>query len=221
MAAPPAARARVGAGRRPAVGVGPWPVATTRADARRSPVATTSQGACRRPVATARAAAALCLALVGASATAAEAVEESVRGLQGLRRVAVEIAFSPAHAGVPADDAQSRIEDVLRGSLPTAPTLDARSPDKLRLTISVREVSSSELRGFYLPFSGSYGIGLVRLAMERMATVPGPQTPVRAVVWQVERHTRASWRASADEILGIAEDLAELFVEDYRRALGP
>jgi hypothetical protein len=183
------------------------------------PAARTRAGAGRRVSAVPRIA--LCLALAGAGATAAEAVEESVRGLQGLRRVAVEITFSPAHAGVPADDAQSRIEDVLRWSLPTAPAVDARSPDRLRLTISVREVSSSELRGFYLPFSGSYGIGLVRLAVERMVTVPGAQMPVRAAVWQVERHTRASWRASADEILGLAEDLAELFVEDYRRALGP
>lgn len=151
----------------------------------------------------------------------ADAADDSVRGLQGMRRVAVEIAFSPAHPGVPADDAQGRIEEVLRGSLPAAPVLDARSADRLRLIISVREVSSSELRGFYLPFSGSYGIGLVRLAAERMVTAPGVSTPVRAVVWQAERHTRASWRASADEILGIAEDLAELFVEDYRRALAP
>jgi len=162
--------------------------------------------------------AALSTVLAGASA---ESAEESVRGLQGLRRVAVEIAFSPTHPGVPVDDAQARIEEVLRGALPTAPIIDGRSPDRLRLIISVREISSSELRGFYLPFSGSYGIGLVRLAAERMVTAPGVSTPVRAVVWQVERHTRASWRASADEILGLAEDLTELFVEDYRRALAP
>ena len=175
-------------------------------------------GTRRRLAATACVAAVLWLPVAGSGA---EAAEESVRGLQGLRRVAVEIAFSPAHPGVPADEAQSRIEETLRGSLPTAPILDARSPDRLRLTIAVREVSSTELRGFYLPFSGSYGIGLVRLAAERMVTAPGMAAPVRAVVWQVERHTRATWRASADEILGIAEDLAEMFVEDYRRALAP
>ena len=194
------------------------PAARMRAGDRRGPGARRARTG-RRLAAVPRIA--LCLALAGAGAPAAEAVEESVRGLQGLRRVAIEIAFSPAHSGVPADDAQSRIEDVLRGSLPTAPVLDARSPDRLRLTISVREVSSSELRGFYLPFSGSYGIGLGRLAAERMVTVPGAPAPVRAVVWQVERHPRAAWRAAADAILGLAEDLAELFVEDYRRALGP
>jgi hypothetical protein len=184
----------------------------------RPPAARPCAGARLQLAAVACACAALWLPLASARVDAAE---ESVRGLQGLRRVAVEIAFSPAHPGVPADDAQSRIEDALRGSLPTAPFLDARSPDRLRLTIAVREVSSTELRGFYLPFSGSYGIGLVRLAAERMVTAPGVPVPVRAVVWQVERHTRATWRASADEILGIAEDLAELFIEDYRRALAP
>ena len=161
----------------------------------------------------------------GMSATAvvgaAEAADESVRGLQGLRRVAVEIAFSPAHPGVPTDDVQGRIEDVLRGSLPSAPIIDARSADRLRLTISVREVSGNDLRGFYLPFSGAYGIGLVRLAMERPVTLPGVSTPVRAIVWQAERHARADWRHSANEILEIAQDLAEIFVEDYRRALAP
>jgi hypothetical protein len=174
------------------------------------------------PLAGLIAACATCAALwLPPAITSAEAADESVRGLQGLRRVAVEIAFSPAHPGVPVEDVQGRIEDVLRGSLPSAPILDARSADRLRPSISVREVSSSELRGFYLPFSGSYGIGLVRLAAERVVTVPGVSTPVRAVVWQAERHTRASWRASGEEIVGLAGDLAELFVEDHRRALAP
>jgi len=164
----------------------------------------------------------ICFALwLPLAPTGAGAVEESVRGLQGLRRVSVEITFSPAHRGVPTDDAQGRIEEVLRGSLPAAPVIDARSPDRLRLIISVREVSSSELRGFYLPFSGSYGIGLVRLAVERAVTLPGQSAPVRAIVWQAERHARADWRRSAAEILDIAQDLAEMFVEDYRRAQAP
>jgi hypothetical protein len=174
---------------------------------------------CRRAVA--GAAAVMFLSTSALPSSPAEAADEMVRGLQGLRRVAVEIAFSPAHPGVPVDDAQARVEEVLRGSLPGAPIVDGRSPERLRLMISVREVSSSELRGFYLPFSGSYGIGLVRLAMERMVTLPGVPVPVRAVVWQVERHARVAWRLSATEILDIAEDLAEAFVEDYRRAQAP
>jgi len=183
------------------------------------PVQRMRAGACARLAGiAAMAVAALFPVLAG---TSAEAAEESVRGLQGLRRVAIEIAFSPAHPGVPVDDAQARIEGVLRGSLPSAPIVDGRSPDRLRLIISVRQVSSSELRGFYLPFSGSYGIGLVRLAAERMVTAPGVSAPVRAAVWQAERHTRAPWRTSGEEILGLAEDLAELFVEDYRRAVAP
>jgi len=150
----------------------------------------------------------------------AGAVDEAVRGLQGLRRVGVDITFSPAHPGVPVEDVQGRMEEILRAALPQAPALDPRSVDRLRLTVAVRALSTSELRGFYLPFSGVYGVGVVRLAVERMVTLTGIVAPVRAVVWQAERATKAAWRGSADEILGIAEDLTEDFVEDYRRALG-
>ena len=187
----------------------------------RPPAVRARAGAGRRLAAAALVSFWLPVAAPVSGAIAADPPDESARGLRGLRRVAVEIAFSPAHPGVPTDDAQSRIEDVLRGSLPAAPVIDARSLDRLRLTISVREVSSSELRGFYLPFSGSYGIGLVRLAVERQVTLPGVSTPVRAVVWQAERHARADWRRSAAEILDIAQDLAEIFVDDYRRAQAP
>jgi len=189
--------------------------------AARPPAVRARAGARRRLAAAALASLWLPVAAPIPVAFAADPPDESVRGLRGLRRVAVEIAFSPAHPGVPTDDAQGRIEEVLRGSLPAAPVIDARSPDRLRLIISVREVSSSELRGFYLPFSGSYGIGLVRLAVERAVTLPGQSAPVRAIVWQAERHARADWRRSAAEILDIAQDLAEMFVEDYRRAQAP
>lgn len=150
----------------------------------------------------------------------AGAVEESVRALQGLRRVALEITFSPAHPGVPVEDLQNRLEEILRASAP-APALDPRSPDRLRLTVSVRAYSTSELRGFYLPLSATYGIGPVRLSVERLVTLPGVAAPLRAVVWQTERPARGPWRTSATEILGLVDDLAEAFLEDYRRALSP
>jgi len=148
-------------------------------------------------------------------------VDEAARGLQGLRRVSVDIAFSPAHPGVPVEAVQARLEEILRAGQPAAPITDARSTDRLRLAISVRNYTSSELRGFYLPFSGSYGIGAVRLALERSVTIPGVAGPVRGVVWQAERQAKGPWRTSATEILGLVEDLAEAFLDDYRRADGP
>src|SRR5262249_46644798 len=58
-------------------------------------------------------------------------------------------------------------------SSPNAPAPDSKSPDRLRLVIAVREVSGNELRGFYLPMSGTYGIGSVRLTVERQVVVVG------------------------------------------------
>lgn len=157
------------------------------------------------------------LLLAGAPAAADE---ESARALRGLRRVTVQITFSPVHAGLGADELQERLEELLRVSAP-APVIDARSPDRLHLTVGVRATSTSDLRGFYLPLSGSYGIGSVRLAVERIVTIAGVPAPVRALVWQAERPARARWRDSAAEVVHLLEDLAEAFLEDYRRAMSP
>jgi hypothetical protein len=166
--------------------------------------------------------AALALACVALGrALPALAADETLRGLAGLRRVAIDIAFSPAHPGVPVEDLQHRLDEILRSAAPAAPAIDARAPDKLRLTVAVKQYSTSELRGFYLPFSGTYGIGTVRLAVERPVLLQGMTAPpVRAVVWQAERPARAAWRASAVEILSLLEDLAEVFLDDYRQAMG-
>ncbi len=160
-------------------------------------------------------------AVVGGSVPRAEAqAPEGARGLAGLKRVALDIAFSPIHSGVPVEDVQQRMEEVLRSGLPQAPVVDAKSADRLRLLVSVWEISTTDLRGFWLPFSRSHGIGVVRLAVERMVTIPGATSPVRAIVWQSEAQARAAWRESATEILQIAEDLTEAFLADYRRVRG-
>ena len=156
---------------------------------------------------------------VGVAPAAAD--EESARGLRGMRRVSVQITFSPLHSGLTADDLQGRLEEMLRAAVPAAPVIDARSADRLHLTVSVRATSTSDLRGFYLPLSGYYGIGPVRLAVERQVTVAGIQGAVRAVVWQQEMQARARWRDSGAEVMTLLEDLVEAFLGDYRRAAGP
>ena len=165
--------------------------------------------------------AALGLACAALGQAPARAADETLRGLAGLRRVAIDIAFSPAHPGVPVEDLQNRLDEILRSAAPAAPAIDPRATDKLRLLVAVKEYSTSELRGFYLPFSGSYGIGTVRIAVERPVVLQGTTgPPVRAVVWQAERPAKAAWRASASEIIGLLEDLAEVFLGDYRQAVG-
>jgi hypothetical protein len=151
----------------------------------------------------------------GEPAPAAERWE----ALQSLPRVAVEITFSPNHPDLTPEEVRSRLEEALRRS-PPAPAVDPASADRLRLAVSVRSYSTSDLRGFYLPLSQTYGIGPVHLSVERPAVISGLPTPVRATVWQAERQAKSRWRGSAAEILDLADELAASFLRDYRRALG-
>ena len=151
--------------------------------------------------------------LAGAGAVAAEPWV----ALKLVRRVAVDVAFDPDHPRVAPEELERRLEEALRQATP-APRVDQQSPDVLRLTVSVRQISANDLRGFYLPFSGAYGIGVVRLALERQVTVPGLAQPMPAVVWQAERVARAGWLQSGQEVMAHLEELAVIFLEDYRRA---
>ena len=141
-------------------------------------------------------------------------------GLRGLKRVGIEVVFTPDHPQLAPEVVEKRLEDTLLAS-PNAPAPDAKSPDRLRLVVAVREVSGNELRGFYLPMSGTYGIGSVRLTVERQVVVVGERgsaagAPIPALVWQVERQARAPWRRSGAEIMGLVDDLVATFVEDLR-----
>jgi hypothetical protein len=143
-----------------------------------------------------------------------------VAGLGALHRVALEATVSPDHPVVAAEGLARRLEAALRAGGP-APAVARDSADVLRLTVSVSRVGATELRGFYLPFSGSYGLGSVRLAVERAVTVQGVAGPVRAVVWQAEHPVRVSWQRSGAAIVTLVDALAAGFLEDYRRAVGP
>jgi hypothetical protein len=97
------------------------------------------------------------------------------------------------------------------------PAIDAASSDRLRLTVAVRPRSSSELRGFPLPFSGTYGIGIVRLALERRVLLPGAvPRPAQAIVWQGERLIAARWAATG---AAVAAAIGEL-LDELRRPDG-
>jgi hypothetical protein len=165
-------------------------------------------------------------AFAAASAGVAEAAAAAWPGLKGLKRVAVEVVFTPDHPQLAPEVVEKRLEDILLAS-PNGPRPDAKSPDRLRLVVAVREVSANDLRGFYLPMSGTYGIGSVRLAVERQVVVmgeapragAGPQAtgaPVPALVWQVERQARGPWRRSGAEIMALVDDLVATLVEDMQ-----
>jgi hypothetical protein len=156
------------------------------------------------------------VALGMVAATALHAAEPWI-GLSSVSRVAVEVVLDPAHPQVTREELEHRVAQVLRAGAPGL-SVDPRGSDVLRLTVSVRRVSSAKLRGFYLPFSGAYGLGTVRLAVERRVTVPGLADPVPAIVWQREQLAQAGWRQSGTEVRAHLEGLLGAFLEDYRRA---
>jgi hypothetical protein len=158
--------------------------------------------------------------LIAALLLAAPVTAQAPAGLRALPHVAIDVIVSPEHPDVAGEALATRLEAALRAARP-APAIDPGSPDVLRLAVSVLRVSAIELRGFYLPFSGFYGIGSVRLAVERAVSVPEVAEPVRAVVWQAERPVRGPWQQSGAAVTALADTLVAAFLEDYRRAVGP
>jgi hypothetical protein len=151
-------------------------------------------------------------ASLAAALAAAPAAAQSRAALQGLRRVAIEITMAPDHPLLDPAALEQRLEELVLAS-PGAPRLDPQSADRIRLTVSVRQYTGSDLRGFYLPFSGVYGIGGVRLSVERQASIAGLAAPIPVVVWQEERTARAAWHRSAAEIMGLVEELVGALAE--------
>src|SRR5688572_25803754 len=119
----------------------------------------------------------LVLALLVATSAGAQAPDPAP-GLRGLPRVALEIVLAPDLVDLE-DEIEQRVERAL-GEMP-APAVDRNSAQKLRLVVGVRAQNASDLRGFWLPFSGTYAVGHVRLEVVRGLTLPGP-TPAAATM---------------------------------------
>jgi len=136
-----------------------------------------------------------------------------------MQRVAVDVTVSPNHPDLGVEEVRRRVEDGVRRGQP-APVVETGSAERLHLTVGVRAYSSSELRGFYLPLSQAYGIGPVRLVLERPAQISGLGAPIPVQVWQADRQAKSPWRNSAAEILDLTDELVGAFLMDYRRALG-
>jgi len=111
---------------------------------------------------------ALSVALLLAATSVSLAAAEPARGLAGLTTIGVDVELHPSQESLSSEQLARRIAARLREAAP-ALTLDPASPARLRLTVVVRPYSATALRGFWLPFSGTYGIGPVRLSVERDA----------------------------------------------------
>jgi hypothetical protein len=158
--------------------------------------------------------------LASLAALSAPAHAQSWQGLQGLAKVALEIGVARELPGLGIDTVEIHLEQRLHESQP-APAIERGSEERLQLELAVHQVSSSELRGFYLPFSGDYAIGSVRLAVVRPVRIGGREAPVPAITWHAERQVRGPWASSGRVVLALVDDMLDELLQDYRRAAGP
>jgi hypothetical protein len=156
------------------------------------------------------------LVLAGALLARAAHAGSPSAGLTGLERVSVRVEASADVAAL-APPLEQRVADALRQAPRPAPRLDAAGQDVLRLTVAVQAIGSRALRGFYLPFSGTYAIGPVRLALLRPAKVGGG-TDVVATVWEAERQAAGPWREVATAMTRLTDELVAAFLDTYRAA---
>ena len=139
--------------------------------------------------------------------------------LPGLTRLShVSVSVDGAHTldALSADDLVDRLVEGLARADPPVTVADGAS-DRIRLTVSVRPVSATTLRGFWLPFSGTYGVGALRLGVERVVTFPGPPRTFPAVVWQTERTVGGPWRATDGEIVRLVDAMLADLLEARRQ----
>jgi hypothetical protein len=136
----------------------------------------------------------------------AVAAVASAQGLAGLRRVSLAVDLQYPIDTLSVEDLLARLEEGLRQSEPPV-TVNESATDRLRLTIGVRPMSATTLRGYWLPFSGTYGIGPVILELERMVVAPGGAAPFPAIVWQAERTAAGPWRTTPAEVVRLLDDL--------------
>jgi hypothetical protein len=154
----------------------------------------------------------LCVLVAGLSRPAAA---EPARPLAGLGTVGVDVELDASQESLSAERLARRIYARLSESAP-ALIFDPAARDRLRLTVAVRPYSATTLRGFWLPFSGTYGIGPVRLSLERIVTIVGAPEPLRASVWHAEHQAAGPWRESASEIFKLLDAGLADFLEAYR-----
>jgi fatty acid desaturase len=149
--------------------------------------------------------AALCLLATLLVASAVPAATETV-ALTALRHVAVVVDLERPLEAMTAADLSARLVDALRRIEPPV-TLAEGAADRVRLRVFVEPVSATTLRGFWLPFSGTYGVGGVSLAVERVVTHENAPRAFAAVVWQTERAVGAPWRATDQEVVRLLDEM--------------
>jgi fatty acid desaturase len=127
-------------------------------------------------------------------------------GLTGLRQVAVVVEIEQPLEATSKAALGARLVAALRRSDPAIVVADGAA-DRVLFRVFVHPMSATALRGFWLPFSGTYGVGGVRLAVERVVTREDAPRAFPAVVWQTERVVAAPWRSTDEEIARLLDEM--------------
>lgn len=136
--------------------------------------------------------------------------------LIGLRHVSLRVEIAHPLPAMTADDLTAHLVVALREA-DRPLTIQDGVADRIRLTVSVRPMNATTLRGFWLPFSGTYGIGTLRLAVERMVRLPGVPRPDPGIMWQAERTVGGSWRMTDRQIVRLLDEMATELLEARRQ----
>jgi len=142
----------------------------------------------------------------------------SLAQLRQLRQVSLGVEVASPLPTTTVESLTAHLVTALREREPSLTTRDGL-PDRIRVVVSVRPMSATTLRGFWLPFSGTYGVGAVRLAVERLVSLPGASRPFPALVWHTERLVGGPWHMTDREIGTLVDEMISEMVEARRQPL--
>ena len=145
----------------------------------------------------------------------APAADAAEAGLLRLRDVSLQVDVAHPLDDMTPADLVALLGDALRHVEPPIRVVDGAT-DRILLTVAVTAVSATTLRGFWLPFSGTYAIGTVQLSVARLVTLAGAARPIPAVVWQTQRPVGAPWRTPGPEIARLLEEMVVELAEARR-----
>lgn len=152
------------------------------------------------------------LLLVGAASPPAGAPAPA---LDALTRVRVTVDLERPVEGLAAGALRGRLAEGLQRAAPPI-VADDEALDRLRVRVAIEPRSATDLRGFWLPFSGTYAIGLVGLALERPGIVTATDRPATVIVWREDRVVAVPWRAAAAEVRRAADAMLEALLAARR-----
>jgi hypothetical protein len=132
-------------------------------------------------------------------------------------RLAVDVAHPLSKLTAP--ELTPHLAEALRRAQPPLSVEDGAS-DRIRLVVAVRSTSATALRGFWLPFSGTYGIGTLRLDVERLVTLPGVVRAFPARVWGTQRDVAVRWEATDEAVTRLLDEMVLELLDARRRAHG-